>query len=149
MSDDAVAICSDHPITRDSLIAILQDLQQRQGYLCENALKEVARYLGISENEVFGVATFYSQFRFNPPGEHCLKICQGTACHVRGSALLMEVIGRRLHIEPGQTTEDRSLALEEVMCLGSCALAPAVVLDESVHGRMTQTKLEKLIEKKP
>jgi len=135
-----------HDRSRDSLIPLLQEVQGGLGYLSQQAVAAVARYLGVSENDVFGVATFYSQFRFNPPGRHCVKICQGTACHVRGSGLLVEAIGRNLHIVPGQTTADGKVSLESVMCLGSCALAPAVVVDDTVYGRMTQKKLEKVLE---
>jgi NADH-quinone oxidoreductase subunit E len=91
------------------------------------------------------VATFYSQFRFHPPGRHCLRVCDGTACHVRGSRLLVDAIDRELQIEPGQTTEDREFSLEAVMCLGSCALAPALVVDGTVYGRMTPKKLSRLL----
>jgi len=132
--------------TRPSLIPILQDVQHQFGFVFPDAVREIARHLEVSEHDVFGVATFFSQFRFSPPGKHCLKVCDGTACHVRGSAMLVSLIDRELHIAPGQTSDDRQFSLERVMCLGSCALAPVVVNDEVVYGRVTQKKLEKLIE---
>lgn len=131
--------------SRQNLIPILQDVQSRFGYLPAEAMDKVAEYLGLSVHEIFGVATFYSQFRFNAPGKHSIKVCQGTACHVRGSELILDTLSRKLDVNPGETTADRQFSLEEVMCVGSCALAPAVVMDETVHGRMTQTKVERLV----
>lgn len=135
-----------HSPTRDSLIPILQDVQDAMDYLSPGALEAVARYLDLSENDVYGVATFYTQFRFHPPGKHRLKVCLGTACHVRGSSLILEGVSRRLGIVPGETTEDGNLSLERVACFGSCALAPVVVLDDKVYGRMTTRKTQKIIE---
>ncbi len=135
-----------HSPTRDSLIPILQDVQDAMDYLSPEALEAVARYLDLSENDVYGVATFYTQFRFHPPGKHRLKVCLGTACHVRGSGLILEGVSRRLGIVPGETTEDGNLSLERVACFGSCALAPVVVLDDKVYGRMTTRKTQKIIE---
>jgi NADH-quinone oxidoreductase subunit E len=132
--------------SRQNVIPLLQDIQTHYGYLPVEKLDEVAEYLRLSVHEVFGVATFYSQFRFHPPGKHCLKVCEGTACHVRGSQLILDALGRRLGIRPGQTTADGEFGLERVMCLGSCALAPAVVLDDTVHARMTQAAVERLLD---
>jgi NADH:ubiquinone oxidoreductase subunit E len=131
---------------RDNLIPILQDVQDCLSYLSPEAVERIARHLGLSENDVFGVATFYAQFRFHPPGKHHVKVCQGTACHVRGSGLILESVVRRLGIAAGETTEDGNFSLERVACFGSCALAPVVVVDERVYGRMTARKTEKLIE---
>lgn len=131
--------------SRQNLIPILQDVQARYGYLPVEAMDKVADYLGLSVHEIFGVATFYSQFRFNAPGRHSLKVCQGTACHVRGSELILDSLSRKLKVRPGETTADRQFSLERVMCVGSCALAPAVVLDDTVHARMTQAKVERLL----
>src|SRR5690242_4050712 len=138
-------ILDSYPGDRRNLIPILQDLQVADGYVMREAVDAVAAYLNLSPHDVFGVATFFSQFRFHPPGKHCLKVCQGTACHVRASALLLDQISRRLHINPGETTADRQFSLERVMCVGSCALAPVIVTDDVVRGRMTQKKLEKLL----
>ena len=131
---------------RHNLIPILQDVQDRLGYLPIAALPQIAAYLDLSENDIFGVATFYSQFRFNPPGKHCLKICEGTACHVRGSEQLVEAITHQLGIRPGETTPNHEFSLERVMCLGSCALAPAMVVDEHVYGRMTRKRLDTVLQ---
>ena len=92
------------------------------------------------------MATFYTQFRFRPPGRHHIKVCQGTACHVRGSGAILDRVVRKLGIAPGETTPDGAYSIERVACFGSCALAPVVVADEKVYGRMTSRKAEKLIE---
>jgi NADH:ubiquinone oxidoreductase subunit E len=147
ITDELRRICSTYPAERQNLIALLQDIQGRFGYLSQPAVGMAAEAVGLSPNEVFGVATFFSQFRFQRPGRHCVKVCEGTACHVRGSSLLLENICRDLHLLPGQTTPDGELSIERVMCLGSCALAPAVVLDETVYGRVSQKKLDTLIGK--
>ncbi len=130
---------------RPNLIPLLQDVQDELGFLPPEAIATVAEHLNLSVNDVYGVATFYTQFRFVPPGDHCIKVCQGTACHVRASGLIVEEITRKLGIEPGQTTEDRKFSLERVACYGSCALAPVVVIDDKVSGRMTAKKTDQLI----
>lgn len=144
-SSPADTLLAAYDQARQNLIPILQDVQAHYGYLPEEALDTVAHHLRLSVHDVFGVATFYSQFRFHPPGKHCVKVCQGTACHVRGSEVVLEAISRRLGIVPGQTTPDRQYSLERVMCVGSCALAPAVVMDDTVHGRMTQGKIDRVL----
>ena len=133
---------------RDSLIPLLQDVQERLHYLSDDALSAVAEYLHLSENDVYGVATFYTQFRFTPPGLHHIKVCEGTACHVRGSGHILEAITRTTGIAPGETSADGRFSLERVACFGSCALAPVVVVDDKVYGRMTAPKTQKLIEEK-
>lgn len=122
------------------LIPMLQAVQSRMGYLPEEALTEIARITGIPAASVFGVATFYAQFRLRPVGRHIIKICTGTACHVRGSHRILNDLENRLHVEPDQTTDDRLFTLETVACFGACALAPVVVVDESVNGRMNPKK---------
>jgi NADH:ubiquinone oxidoreductase subunit E len=131
---------------QENLIPMLQDVQDQLGFLPPEALQHAADHLEISVHDVFSVASFYSQFRFHKPGQHCLKVCEGTACHVRGGDQLLDTLSRRLGIEPGHTTADGKYNLERVMCLGSCALAPAVVKDDTVYGRMTQNKVDRLLE---
>lgn len=140
------AVLKEYDKSRENLIPLLQDVQERLTYLPPEAIERIAGHLELSENDVFGVATFYAQFRFQPLGKHHIKVCQGTACHVRGSGLIMESVVRKLGIASGETTEDQSFSLERVACFGACALAPVVVVDEKVHGRMTAKKTEKLIE---
>ena len=133
---------------RDNLIPLLQEVQERFHYLSSEAVQAVAEHLSLSENDVYGVATFYAQFRFVPPGLHHIKVCEGTACHVRGSDRILDAICRSTGLEPGQTSEDGQFSLERVACFGSCALAPVVVVDDKVYGRMTAAKTNKLIEDK-
>ncbi len=139
-------ILNSHSQARENLIPILQEIQDREAYLSAEAVGRVADYLKLSENDVYGVATFYAQFRFHPPGRHHIKVCDGTACHVRGSRLIVEAVTRKIGISPGETSLNRDFSLEQVACFGSCALAPVVVLDEKVYGRMTTRKMQKLIE---
>lgn len=140
-------ICRRHEPDQENLVPALQDVQESEGYLSPEAVDAIADYFGLSPNSVYGVATFYAQFRYHPPGRHCLKICQGTACHVLGSGVLLDAAERTLGIRSGETTEDGEFGLEELACLGSCALAPAVVLDGVVHARQTPKKLNTLLEK--
>jgi len=138
-------ILQKHARARQELIPVLQDVQDVLGYLSPEALQQVADYLDLSVNEVYGVATFYTQFRFNAPGKYHIKVCRGTACHVRGSGLSVEGISRKLGISDGETTKDRMFSLETVACFGSCALAPVVVVNDKVYGRMNPRKVEKLL----
>ena len=131
---------------RSNLVPLLQSAQERLGYLSEDVVFRVAAFLDLSPSDVYGVATFYSQFRFIPPGRHHIKVCQGTACHVRGSALIMEELSLKLGIESGETTEDREYSLERVACYGSCALAPVVIVDEKAFGRMTPKATSEIVE---
>jgi NADH-quinone oxidoreductase subunit E len=130
---------------RSNLIPVLQGIQEKYHYLDPSALNMVAKYLQMSTCEVYGVATFYNQFRFHPPGKHQIKVCLGTACHVRGGDIILENFERKLEIKAGQTTQDREFSIDKVACVGCCALAPVTVVDESVHGNMAPSKVEGLI----
>ena len=130
---------------RKNLIPILQIIQQRRAYLSPEAIKMVAEHLEIATCEVYGVATFYNQFRFNPPGKHPIKVCLGTACHVRGGDIILENFERKLGIREGETTPDREFGIERVACVGCCALAPVGIVDETVHGHMAPSKVEGII----
>jgi len=130
---------------RGALIPILQEVQESLGYLSPEAISHLAKFLRISESEIFGVASFYAQFRFTRPGEHSIKVCLGTACHVRGGERILETVERELGIKPGGTTKDYKFSLERVACFGSCALAPVVVMDKEVHGRMTSAKAKEIL----
>ena len=132
---------------RGALIPVLQKVQEELGYLPEEAISEIAFFLGQSENEVYGVATFYAQFRFIRQGEHTIKVCQGTACHVRGGQRILETVERELGILPGETTEDYKFSLETVTCFGACALAPVMVVDKTVNGKMTTVKAKQVLAK--
>lgn len=129
------------------LIPILQRIQEVFGYISEDAVRNIAPFLRISENQIFGVASFYSQFKFVEPGKCTIKVCMGTACHVRGSLSILDEFRRWLHIEPGKTTDDRMFTLETVNCLGACALGPIVAVDTDYHGLMKIKEVEGLIQK--
>ena len=105
----------------------------------------VAEHLEIAACEVYGVATFYNQFRFNPPGKHPVKVCLGTACHVKGGEIILENFARKLGIQDGDTTADREFSIERVACVGCCALAPVALVGETVHGHMAPSKVEGMI----
>lgn len=130
---------------RGSLIPILQMIQERHSYSAPDAIKIVAEHLKIATCEVYGVATFYNQFRFHPPGKHQIKVCLGTACYVKGGDIILENFERKLEIHVGETTPDREFSIERVACVGCCALAPVTILDETVHGHMAPSKVEGLI----
>jgi len=131
---------------KESLIPVLQKVQEEVGYLSEDTIAEVAHFLGLARSDVYGVASFYSQFRFERPGDHTIKICLGTACHVRGAQGIMDTVTRELDTQPGGTTNDYRFSLERVACFGSCALAPVMVIDDTVHGRMTVVKAKQTID---
>jgi len=130
----------------DELIPALQRAQRALGYLPERMLLEIARLTRLPAATVFGVVTFYEQFRLHPVGKHIIRICRGTACHVRGSDRILRDIQTRLNIAPGETTNDRLFTLETVACFGSCALAPVMVVDDSVKGRIDTPKARKTLE---
>jgi len=142
-------ILARYPANRGSLIPVLQDIQGEYGYLSEESIEELAGLMEISANEIYGVATFYTQFRFNPPGRHRIQSCQGTACHVRGGRKILEELEHRLGITAGQTTADGKFDLERLACLGCCALAPVVAVDGKVHARMTAKKIPYLLSQYP
>jgi NADH-quinone oxidoreductase subunit E len=132
---------------KEELIPILQQAQQVFGYLPEAAMRRIAKFLRLSESTVFGVGTFYAQFKLVPIGRNVIKVCRGTACHVRGSAQILGEIEKQLGISAGQTTPDLEYSLETIACFGSCALAPVVVTNDKVHGRMTAPGARKILNK--
>lgn len=127
------------------LIEVLQDVQDRFGYIPEDGMRVIAGELGVPQIEVYRVANFYKAFSLKPRGKNTVTICSGTACHVRGSDLLSSQIFGQLGIEPGETTEDGLFTLEQVNCLGACALGPVVVLNGTYHSHVTPGKLRALI----
>lgn len=130
---------------RGATIPALQKVQDELGYLPEDAISEVADILGLSKNEVYGVASFYALFHFERKGEHMIRVCQGTACHIRGGQRILDTVEQELGIKPGQSTEDYKFSLERVACFGACALAPVMVVDKTVYGKMTTVKAKKLL----
>lgn len=128
------------------LVEVLQDVQESFGYIPEDAMRTVSKDLGVPLMEVYRVANFYKAFSLKPRGKHLITICTGTACHVRGSHLLLDQVNGQLGLEPGATTEDGFFTLERVNCLGACALGPVVVHNGNYHHHKTPNKLRKLID---
>ena len=128
-----------------SLLSILHNIQREWGYLPEEKLREIAVMLGMPLIDVCGVATFYKSFSLTPKGRHQIKVCLGTACHVRGANRILKEVERKLGIKSGETSEDGEFSLETVMCLGCCAIGPVVVVDDRYYGRMTTAKLESML----
>ena len=134
-----------HGRDRSSLIAILQDVEEENNWICEDHLRQVARELGLPITQVYGVATFYRALSLKPRGKSIIKVCVGTACHVRGSGLIVDEIGRQLDIGPGETTQDMSYTLEVVNCVGACGMAPVVIVDDTYHPGVKPHRAKKLI----
>lgn len=144
----ALKICeSMGHITPDSLIPILQQIQDAYGYLPAEILSEVSKQTGLNANHMYGVATFYEQFHLEPRGRHTIKCCRGTACHVRGSRELINVLERELDVEEGQTTEDRRFTFETVACLGTCFLAPVIMINEDYYGNVKASKIKSILDR--
>lgn len=131
---------------RESLIPILQEVQDEIGYLSHEAVMEVGRHLALPPSKVYGVATFYNQFRFHPPGRFQIQCCRGTACHVKGSAAILDSLRHNLKIEPGHTTKDGLFSLEVVACIGACGLAPVIAVGGEFYGGVSPDKVKKILD---
>lgn len=130
---------------KGNLIPVLQKVQEKLGYLPREAMIEIARFLGISDIEVYSVVTFYNQFRLNPPGKHSIKVCLGTACHMKGGYITLDAWKRRLNIDIRQTTPDREFDLDRVACVGCCVMAPVTVVDDKPEGQVEPTKVDGIL----
>ena len=130
---------------KKNLIPLLQEVQTRLGYLPRQALKEIADFLGMLDVDVWGVATFYNQFRFVPLGKYHTTVCLGTACHLAGGRLILEALERELGIKVGETAENGNFSLERVACIGCCMLAPVIVIKDKIHPKMTPFKVEEAL----
>ena len=130
---------------RENLIPILQKIQEELGYLPPYVMLEVARFLDIPEIDVYSVATFYNQFRLTPPGKHSIRVCMGTACHVKGGHITLAAWQRRLKIGPGETSLDREFDLDTVACVGCCAMAPVTVVDKKVEAKANPTRVDGIL----
>lgn len=130
-----------------SLIAMLQDLQEKYSYLPRQALEQISREMDVPLSRILSLATFFRAFSLKPKGKHPIHVCLGTACHVRGAQLILEKFERELGIKSGETSEDMLFSLDAVRCLGCCGLAPVVMVGEEVHGKVTQTKVPGIIKK--
>lgn len=131
---------------RGRIIPLLQQLQEASGFISEEQIDEVAAATGTSASAVYGVATFYSQFRLTAPGKHMVRVCEGTACHVLGAKAVLEALKSHLSIDVGETTSDGLFSLESVRCLGCCSLAPAVVIDDETYGRVSPNKIGDILD---
>ena len=130
---------------REDLIPILQKIQEELGYLPPHAMIDVARFLNIPEIDVYSVATFYNQFRLTPPGRHSVRVCMGTACHVKGGHITLAAWQRRLKIGPGETSPDHEFDLDTVACVGCCAMAPVSVVDKRVEAKADPTRVDGIL----
>lgn len=130
---------------KGSLITILQKTQDIYGYLPKEAIEYISERTGIAESEIMGVATFYTQFRLEPVGKHLIMLCQGTACHVNSSELILQTIQEELGITDGETTEDGLFSLKCVACLGCCSLSPVMMINEDTYGSLTPDKTKKIL----
>ena len=131
----------------EELIPILQDIQERFGYLPKEAMFDVSKFLGVPESRVYAVASFYAQFRFKPMGKNTVSVCRGTACHVKGAPRILDEFKRELGIDENETTEDQEYTLETVACLGCCALAPCATINDEVAANLTPKKVKSLFKK--
>jgi len=138
-------ILQKHPPVPESVIPLLQAFQERYGYIPPEAVRAVARYTRTPLSQVYGVATFYAQFRLRPRGKHLIRLCQGTACHVLGADAILNHLKERLGVEEGETTPDGLFTLEVVRCLGCCSLAPVMMVDEETYGRLTPRAVDKVL----
>jgi len=132
---------------KGGLIPILQEIQGHFGYLPEEAMRTISTELKIPTAEVFGVATFYAQFHLSPRGRHVIRVCRGTACHVRGSLKILERVKELTGLQENETTDDLRFTLEPVACLGACGLAPVMVVDDQTFGRLTPDKVQGILDK--
>jgi len=129
----------------DELIPLLQRVQRSLGYLPEEALLEIARLTRLSTARVFGTATFYAQFHLKPVGKNIVRVCRGTACHVRGGARILREAEKKLGIKPGESTPDFEFGLETVACIGACALAPTMTINNNTYGQLTTKKVGEIL----
>lgn len=132
---------------RSDLIPILQEAQEKFGYLPREVMLGITEFLRLPESTVFGVSTFYAQFKFTPTGRKVIKVCRGTACHVRGADKILQEYERKLGIKPGETTDDLEYTLETVACIGACALAPTLTVNKDVKGKMTTQRVREMLDK--
>lgn len=128
-----------------SLITVLQNTQDIYGYLPKQAIEKISNRMNIAASEIMGVGTFYTQFRFQPVGKYLIMLCQGTACHVNSSQLILETIKDELHIEDGETTEDGLFSLKCVACLGCCSLSPVMMINDNTYGSLTPEKTKQIL----
>jgi len=146
MAVDIEGILARHPnASRDALIPLLQEVQEAQGFLSKDAVVRIGEHLSLPASKIYGVATFYNQFRFTPKGKYHFMVCRGTACHVKGSLRVLETLMKLLKLKPGQTSRDRLFSIEVVACMGACGLAPVVNLNGEFYAKCTPKKLAQIV----
>lgn len=146
MNNTVESILKKHPnAKRDSLIPILQEVQESEGYISRQSIAAIGQHLGLPSSKIYGVATFYNQFRFEPVGKYHIQVCRGTACHVKGSAKVLDSLKRELKIESGSTTRDGNFSLEVVACIGACGLAPVISINGEFYAGVTPDKIKKIL----
>ena len=145
VEDKMKALFSQHHGEKQELIPILQETQEQFHYLPAAAMREIARFLHMPESTVYGVSTFYAQFKLTPLGRKIIRVCRGTACHVRGASKVLSELESRLGIKAGETTDDLEYTLETVACIGACALAPTMTIDDETYGKMTANKVAEVL----
>ena len=148
MKEDIQDIFSEFHGSRSEIIPILQKVQNSFGYISEGAMREISSFTHVPESEIYGVATFYAQFRFSPRGKKHSMVCQGTACHVNGAPRILEEVETALGIKAGETTDDLEYSLETVACIGACSLAPALMINGKVEAKLTTKKVRRLFMRK-
>jgi NADH-quinone oxidoreductase subunit E len=131
---------------RDMLIPILQEVQEREGYLSRQSVQQIGEFLDLPASKIYGVATFYNQFRFEPMGRFHIQVCRGTACHVKGSAKVLHSLTNDLGIAPEETTRDGLFSLEVVACIGACGLAPVIAVNGEFHGRAAGEQVPEILD---
>lgn len=131
--------------TKDELIPIMESAQDEFGYLPSEVMLRISKFVKVPESTVYGVATFYALFRIKPSGKMMVRVCRGTACHVKGGLRILQEVEKRIGIKPGETTKDMEYSLETISCFGSCALSPVMVINKTVYGRMTLMKIDTIL----
>lgn len=147
VTQEAAQIIEKYKGRERGIVELLQEISAEFSYLPEQIIKQISRELKVPLTQIYSVATFYKSFKLIPPGEHYIYVCTGTTCHVRGAPQIIDTLRRELKIKPGGTTEDGKFSLETVNCLGVCALAPTVVIDEKYYAKMNSNKMIKLLKK--
>ena len=145
-SKSVETILKDHPNAgRDHLIPILQEVQEAQGYLSQDAITRIGKSLNLPSSKIYGVATFFNMFRFQPKGKYHVCVCRGTACHVKGSGKALDMVIKTLKLQPGETSRDRLFSLEVVACVGACGLSPVICVNGEIHAGVTPESVRKLL----
>jgi NADH-quinone oxidoreductase subunit E len=148
MNNEILKVIKKYEGKRGSGIPILQEVQEIEGYISKDSIRDISELTGIPSAELYGIVTFYSMFRLKPQGRHIIRVCKGTACHVSGADNVASMLNTLLKLPEGEsTTEDGRFTLVEVACLGCCSLAPVIMVNEDTYGKVASDKLEKILEK--